>query len=176
MAGSTALTVGRSLPRWLALLVLLPVCAAVAVWAAVGVGMILYVAFAAAVVLSAIGFVAMSVSQRPRLCITPEGFTYHKLFGNLAHTWQDIDGPFAVIKIGWSKAVGYNLTADYQAAVGKKPTTDLSGYDEAIVGVFEISKEELAALLNEHQKQSRGEEAAEGIAVGPICQRSRQLR
>ena len=155
MSEPTAITVARSLPKTLALLMSLPVGAAVAVWAAVGVGMVLYATVAAAVVLSLIAFVAMTVSQRPRLCITTEGFTYYKLFGKLAHTWQDIDGPFAVIKIGWTEAVAFKLTADYKARVGKKPTTALSGYDDAIVGVFEISKEALAALLNEHQKLSR---------------------
>jgi hypothetical protein len=112
--------------------------------------MILYVAMAASAVLGVIAFVAIAICQRPRVCITPEGFTFHTLIGAVAHHWENIDGPFGVIKIGWTKAVAYKLTADYKTRIGKKPTSLLSGYDEAIVGVFKISPDELAGLLNAH--------------------------
>jgi hypothetical protein len=97
----------RSLPRFLARLLLLPVGVTAAVLPIVGVGTILYLAVGAAAALSVICFAVMAVSQRPRVVITPGGFTFHKLFGRLAHQWEDIDGPFVAIKIGWSKTVAY---------------------------------------------------------------------
>ena len=140
----------------LAMLVLLPLCMAAGVWPIVGVGTILFVVVGAAGVFSVLCLVVMVLSQRPRVVLTPEGFLHHKLFGCLAHKWEDIDGRFAVIKIGWSKAVAYKLATDYKARVGKNPTSHLSGYDEAIGGQFAISKEELAELLNIHHKHGQG--------------------
>jgi hypothetical protein len=105
---------------------------------------------------SGLCLVVTTVSQRPRVDIDAKGFRYQKLFGCQAHQWEDIDGPCAVIQIGWSKAVAYKLAKDYRARAGTKPTAHLSGYDEAIVGVFAISAEELAELLNRHCNQSSG--------------------
>ncbi len=140
MTPPTPVTVPRSLPGFLWRVVLLPVGVAAAL------------AVSAAGALSAVCFLVMAVSGRPRVVVAPEGFAFDKLFGSLARKWHEIDGPFAVIKIGWSNAVAYKLTADFKASVGKKPTSLFSGYDEVIVGVFQLSAENLAELLNERRR------------------------
>lgn len=84
----------------------------ITVWACAGV-----------VGLSTLLDILAAVRQRPRVVITPDGFAFGKLFGREAHKWEDIAGRFAVIKVGWSKAVAYNLTPEYKARVGKKPTS-----------------------------------------------------
>jgi hypothetical protein len=61
--------------------------------------------------------------QRPRVVITPDGFTFHGPFGNRSYKWDDIEGRFAVIKIGLIKTVAYHLTAECKARLGKKPTS-----------------------------------------------------
>jgi len=118
----------------------------------------LAVGCAAGGVFSAVCFVVTAVSQRPRVVITPQGFAFHGLIGGLSHKWEDIDGPFAVIKIGLGTAgVAYKLTADCKARVGKKPTPRFlgyHGYDETIVGAFQLSAEELAELLNAVKRSS----------------------
>jgi hypothetical protein len=116
--------------------------------------------------LGILGFVGAVVRRRPRVVITPRGFTIYKLFGEESHQWQDVDARFAVIKIGLNKAVGYHFTADYRARTGKKPTSLFSGYDGAISGAFALSAEELAELLNAHRRTEAATAVAraEGIA------------
>jgi hypothetical protein len=114
------------------------------VWVAVAsaVGGLILLTFAVAV-----------VRQRPRVVIAPEGFTVYKLFGEESRKWDEVHGEFAVIKIGWNRAVGYNLTAGYKARAGTKPTSLFSGYDAAVSGAFRLSAEQLAELLNAHARQ-----------------------
>jgi hypothetical protein len=103
-----------------------------------------------------LAFVVAVVRQRPRVVITPEGFTVYKLFGGQSRKWRDVHGEFAVIKLGWIKGVGYNLTDGHKARVGTKPTSLFSGYDAAISGAFELSAEQLAEVLNAHARQGAG--------------------
>ncbi len=100
--------------------------------------------------------VAAVVLQRPRVVITPEGFTVYTLFGEGARRWRDIHGEFAVIRIGWVKAVGYNLTT------GNKARAGYSGYGAAITGAYGVPAERLAELLNAQAKQYAGP-AAGGV-------------
>jgi hypothetical protein len=122
----------------------------------VGVGTWTAVACAVVVGLSTVLYVIAAARGRPRVVLTPEGFALEKVIGREAHRWEDIVGPFAVIKVGWSKGVGYHLTPEYKARVGKKPTSLFGGYDGALVGALRCSPEELADLLNEHLRRNRG--------------------
>jgi hypothetical protein len=103
-----------------------------------------------------LAFVVAVARQRPRVVITPEGFTVYKLFGEESRNWDEVHRDFAVIKIGLTQAVGYNLTADYKARTGKRPTSLFSGYDAAISGAFALPAEKLAELLNAHARQRAG--------------------
>ncbi len=121
-----------------------------------GVGTWTGVACAVVVGLSTVLYVIAAVRGRPRVVLTPEGFALEKVIGREAHRWEDIDGPFGVLKVGWSKGVGYHLTPEYKARVAKKPTSLFGGYDGALVGALRCSPEELAELLNEHMHRNKG--------------------
>jgi hypothetical protein len=135
----------------------------------VGVGNWTVIACVAVVVLSTGLYVIAALRQRPRVTLTPDGFVFEKLFGSDAHRWEDIDGPFVVIKIGWNDAVAYRLTSECKARTGKKATSLFSGYDAAIVGgALPRSAAELAELLNEHKQRygaSRGPASPAAIAA-----------
>ena len=117
-----------------------------------GRGAFLVVASAVVGGLVVLSLVFAAVRQRPKLIITTEGFVSQALFGEKSHRWEDIAGPFAVIESGWTKLVAFNLTPDYKAREGIKPTSHYSGYDSAIVGAFRLSMRELANLLNENRQ------------------------
>ena len=105
--------------------------------------------------------IVAALRKRPRAVITPEGFVFEKLFGRETHRWDEIDGRFAVIKVGWSQAVAYKFTSEYKARTGKKATSLLSGYDAAILGAaLPCSARELAELLNEHKQRFEGSQAS----------------
>jgi hypothetical protein len=106
--------------------------------------------------LAVLAVVVAVVRRRPRVAITPAGFTVHKLFGDDARAWEDVQGPFAVIRLGLGRAVGYRLTAEYKARTGRRPTTQFSGYDAAIAGAFALPADKLAELLNAHQRAVTG--------------------
>jgi hypothetical protein len=118
-----------------------------------GVGLMTVVVCAVVVGLSTALYIVAAIRRRPRVVLTPEGFALEKVIGREEHRWEDIDGRFAVIKIGWSRAVGYNLTPEYKARVGKKPTSIYGGYDAAVTGALRCSPKELAELLNEHKQR-----------------------
>jgi len=149
----STLVVPPSLPRLLVALLAGNLALVGGFFLMFGPGTLLAVTAAVAGGVSGLCLVAAAVGQRPRVVITAEGFASQKLFGEESHKWQDVEGPFAVIKIGWGKAVGYNLRASYEARIVKKPTTLFSGYDAAISGAFRLSAEELADLLNAHYQQ-----------------------
>ena len=121
-----------------------------------GVGTGTAVACAVLVGQSTVLYVIAAVRGRPRVLLTPEGFTVEKVIGREAHRWEDIAGPFGVLKVGWSKGVGYHLTSEHKAQVGKKPTSVFGGYDGWVAGAFRCSPQELADLLNEHLRRNRG--------------------
>ena len=123
----------------------------------VGLGNWTVVACVVVVVLSTVPYIIAALRQRPRLTITPTGFVFEKLFGSEAYRWEDIDGRFVVIKVGWNEAVACNLTPEYKARTGKKATSLFAGYDAAIVGgALPCSASRLAELLNEHKERYRG--------------------
>jgi hypothetical protein len=158
MTQADAVTVSPSLLRLLKMLVisnLIMVCGILGISiGAIGVGAGTIIACVTVVVLSTLFYVVAAFRHRPRLVIGSQGFVFEKLFGREAHHWQEIDGRFAVIKIGISKGVGYNLTQEYKARSGKKSTGRFSGYDAAVFGAaLPRSAEELAELLNEHKQR-----------------------
>jgi len=97
------------------------------------------------------------VRQRPRIRISTEGFESLPLFGSQLYSWADVEGEFAVLKMGTSKLVVFHLTAGCKARLGKKPTRLYSGYDAALGGLYEVSIEKLAEMLNRHKQQSQPE-------------------
>jgi hypothetical protein len=118
-----------------------------------GVGTGTAMACAAMVGVSTVLYLIAALRGRPRVLLTPEGFTVEKVLGREAHRWEDVAGPFGVVKVGWLKGVGYHLTPEYKARLGKKPMPAFGGYDGAIVGALSCSPEELADLLNEHLRR-----------------------
>jgi len=104
------------------------------------------------VVLSTTLYGIAAVRRRPRVIITPEGFVFEKVIGGETRRWEEIEGPFAVIRVGWNEMVGYRFTSEYKARTGKNPTTLFSGYD-AVVGANTLvgTAAELAELLNAHK-------------------------
>jgi hypothetical protein len=124
---------------------------------AIGVGKGTVAVCAAVVALSTVLYAIAAFRQRPRVVITPEGFTFEKLVGREAYRWEEIDGRFAVIKVGINKGVAYKLTPEHRARRGKKPTSSFSGYDGVVVGgALPRSAEEIADLLNEHKERNQG--------------------
>jgi hypothetical protein len=116
----------------------------------VGLGTWTVVACGTVVVVSTVLYVIAAFRHRPRVVISPEGFAFEKVFGRNANRWEDIEGRFAIIKIGWNQAVAFRLTLDYKTRTGKKPNSLFSGYDAAVVGsALPRSPSELAELLNE---------------------------
>jgi hypothetical protein len=123
----------------------------------VGVGSWTVVACVVSVAVTTILYILAALRQRPRVVITPEGFVFEKLFGRETHRWEEIDGRFVVIKIGWNQAVGYNLTPEYKARTGRKASSLFSGYDTAIIGgALPCSAGKLVELLNEHKQRYGG--------------------
>jgi hypothetical protein len=162
MAASSAVVVPPSLPRLLAALLVGGVGVVGGLLLLFGPGPVLVAVASAVGGLIVLVFVVAVVRQRPRVVITPEGFTVYKLFGEESRKWAEVHGKFAVIRIGWNRAVGYNLTAGHKARVGKKPTSLFAGYDAAVSGAFGLPAEELAELLNAHARQ----EGAGSLAGG----------
>jgi hypothetical protein len=121
----------------------------------VGVGSWAVVACVVVAALSTSLYALGALRQRPRVVITPEGFVYEKLFGREAARWEEVDGRFVVIQIGWIEAVAYNLTLEYKARAGEKLTSKFSGYDSAVGGALPCSAGELAELLNEHKQRNQ---------------------
>jgi hypothetical protein len=120
------------------------------------------VAVTGALVACACGTMALAaiIGRKPRVDIGPDGFLVRAVFGSRWRRWSDIEGNFTVIKIGWVKAVAYHLTTAYKTRVGRKPTSRLSGYDDAIFGAFQLAAEELAELLNAQKRQNSPPESA----------------
>jgi hypothetical protein len=121
----------------------------------IGLNIVWYCVATAVAVLMVFTVVAAIIRQRPRVVIGPDGFRVEKVIGEEAHTWDDVAGPFAVIPFGWSKAVGYNFSADYNTRVGKSPTEKFAGYNAVIMGAFQASAEELAEVLNRQLQEYR---------------------
>src|SRR5262245_43362587 len=94
------------------------------------------------------------IGRRPRVEIGPDGFIACTLFGSRSRRWSDIEGLFAVIKVGLQKGVGYHLSQDFKESACIKPTTLFAGNDEVISGAYEMPTGDLAALLNQHKTRA----------------------
>jgi len=116
----------------------------------VGVGNWTIVACVVVVVLSTTLYGIAAVRRRPRVVLTDEGFVFEKLFGQETRRWDEVAGPFVVIKVGWNELVAYHFTAEFKARTGRKPTSLFAGYDAVVGGpTLACSAGELAALLNQ---------------------------
>jgi hypothetical protein len=109
------------------------------------------VAFSAFAVFGSIRWV------RPRVEIGPEGFVTYGMAGRRPRRWSDIEGDFAVLRVGWRKAVVYRLTDAFKASAPVaplKPTHSLAGNDEAILFCEELAlgARELAEVLNQWKR------------------------
>ena len=89
--------------------------------------------------LTVLACIVAVVRRRPRLVITPDGFTIYKLFGEHSQKWEDIRGEFSIVKSGWIKVVGYNLTTEYKARIGRNHKVSVPKCDQSISGAFALS-------------------------------------
>jgi len=114
---------------------------------------------AAALTACGVGALIMLIwlTQKPRVEIGPDGFVSRTLFRTRTRRWCDVDGDFAVVRIGFLRAVAYRLTPDVKKTVGAKPSPLLQGYDEDITGAYAVSLRELARLLNEQKRLSHSQ-------------------
>jgi hypothetical protein len=91
---------------------------------------------------------------RPRIEIGPDGFVDHGILGHRLRRWSDIEGDFAVIRVGLQfglqSVVAYHVTSAFKESARIKPIRSLAGYDEAILigGELAIGARELAEVLN----------------------------
>jgi hypothetical protein len=96
------------------------------------------------------------ISGRPKIEIGPEGFVDYGVVGHRSRRWNDIEGSFTVIRVGWPMAFGlrpvvaYRLTDAFKQSARIKPVASLEGNDEAILICSElaIGAGELADLFN----------------------------
>lgn len=99
------------------------------------------------------------VRRRPRIEISPEGFTVLQLYGQQSRRWDAVHGEFVVIPLGWTKAVAYKLSPTAAEQATKKPAPVLQGNDAGISGAFALAPEQLAELLNSYARQVRNSES-----------------
>jgi len=117
-------------PRNLALIALVGNLAiGLGLYKILGPGTALVLACSVAVGLSALVLAFGAVKKTQRLELTREGFTNYNLFGLAAQkrAWTDVDGAFAVIRIGHNEAVAYRLTEASKKS--GRPSPFLSGYE-----------------------------------------------
>ncbi len=105
---------------------------------------------------STILFLLSAIRGRPVVRITDRGFSTQNVFQSRAYRWSDIDGEFVVKRRLWMKLIAFRVTQEYKATGAKLPSPPFPGYDFAISGVFKLSMERLADLLNQqrHREQT----------------------
>ena len=91
------------------------------------------------------------VLKKPQIELGPDGFVFRSLFATRSRKWSDISGEFTQLKIGMGKHVAYRLKDDIRTALKIKPQAAFGGNDEVINGYFDLSTEQLVALLNEYR-------------------------
>jgi hypothetical protein len=116
-----------------------------------GPGLPLVLACSVAVVVSAL-LVLPAVRGTHRLELGPEGFTSYNAFGRIAQkrAWEDVEGHFQIVKMGWNDAIAYQLSAACKTP-GKKSRLP-QGFDEAIPSLYRMTAVQLALLLNERKR------------------------
>jgi hypothetical protein len=142
---SVAILIGAS--------ILVPLFGFLAVpWLLSNVGIV--IAWTAAVVASywAIAVSVAVISGRPRVEIGPEGFDTRGILGHRYRRWNDIEGGFAVVRVGLQPAVAYSITAALKESARIQPIASLArqGHDEAVLfcGELTMAAGELAEVLN----------------------------
>jgi hypothetical protein len=99
------------------------------------------------------GCLALGVmSDTPRLVIRPEGFDFHPLHRVDSYSWGDIEGGFAVVRVGILKMIAFNLTSEFKSRMTKKLSRPrFAGREAAVVGEFDQSAERITEILNERR-------------------------
>lgn len=124
-----------------------------------GLSLVGLILIATVLTLLALNFLVALVRQRPRIEISPEGFTVFQLYGQQSRPWDAVHGEFVVIPLGWTQAVAYKLSPTAAEQVTKKPAPVLQGNDAGISGAFALAPEQLAELLNSCARQVRNSES-----------------
>lgn len=98
----------------------------------------------------ALGVFGAIIWHRPRVEIDSGGFVAQGTFGRRPRRWSDIEGGFAVIRVGLQSVVAYRLTDGFKELARIQPIASLAEYDEAIsfCGELALGAGELADLLN----------------------------
>jgi len=98
----------------------------------------------------AIAVLGAVIWRRPRVEIDSDGFVTQGTFGRRQRRWSDIEGGFAVLRVGLQSVVAYRLTDAFKEVARIRPIASLAEYDEAIsfCGELAIGAGELADLLN----------------------------
>src|SRR5207248_2247986 len=75
------------------------------------------------------------VCRWPRVEIGPDGFNTQGILGHRRRRWSDVEGGFAVARVGLQPAVAYRITGACKESAGVQPIASLAkqGYDEAIL-------------------------------------------
>jgi hypothetical protein len=114
-------------------------------WAIIGCTAALLAGYCGAATLGAV------VCRRPRVEIGPDGFVTYGLVGHRSRRWTDIEGRFAVIRVGLQSAVAYRLAGDLKESARIRPATSPAGSDETILicGELAMGAGQLADVLNQ---------------------------
>lgn len=107
--------------------------------------------------LVASAYVWALLRRRPSVELGPDAFVAQSLFGSRTRRWDEVEGDFVVIQLGWSRAIGYHLTSAFKESAKIKPTALFAGNDEAISGSYSVSINQLMELLNQHKQHALGE-------------------
>jgi hypothetical protein len=119
---------------------------------------------------------------RPRVEIGPDGFDTHGILGHRWRRWSDIEGGFAVVRVGLQPTVAYRLTGPLKESARIQPIASLAGqgHDEAILfcGELAMGAGELAEVLNQWKQgvpsaTSAPQPTGAKAAPGPAADRGR---
>ncbi len=99
-----------------------------------------------------LAFIVLPFSLLPNksyLKLTADGFESKTPFNTKFTKWSDVD-TFFVGYIGSNKSVLFNYSASYtRQAMGRELAKSLNGGEGAILNNYDLSIDELAALMNE---------------------------
>jgi hypothetical protein len=105
------------------------------------------------------------IYARPRVVIGPVGFDTQGILGNRWRRWSDIEGGFAVVRVGLQPTVAYRLTRAFKDSARIQPIASLAkqGHDEGILfcGELTMGAREIADVLNQWKQRVRGPTSAQ---------------
>ncbi len=94
-------------------------------------------------------FIACIVTNTPRLEISERGFTMKRVMGSLSYTWDEIEAPFEVMKLGLVQAVGFNLTEASRTERKITKRGKHAGFDAVLAGALAAPMANIVERLNE---------------------------